>query len=1168
MPAKQRPPAPIDRPLSKAYLREFAGWSTNFPPGLSEPNSLRTMENVQVTREGAARVRPGLRSYMRTKSPLPIVGSHEVFYLPSGKAYLVAVRETVDVGTEDEREIVGFRVIGEDATGAVIMGTLAEFGFTVPASPNVLSFTAATTYVKYLQIDNKIFALSNAPEPMLMFWVGDEKKAKKLASITRPGWTTADKLTAMQPTSAWITGNLPSSTRTNLCTNPDFETNEVGWFEGVPETTWAYLSDVHSVGTKSLALASHVSRRNYIPAPLHNVASTGITGWGGIRATVAASGASLRITETAGNDTGYARTGMLALPAGKRMQLAFDLNGAAYGKKLRAWVRFYRASGDEISTVSVLDTASFTNGRKVCSPFTVPTQAKTARVMIGLEPSRTSASTPGRIDINHVLLSLDAEATGFFSGASGTSYYWEGAVNASPSVYQPARDIWERSAQYPVTPGSYTVSADMQGSTGKQVELELRSLKADGTMTANTRHTSTGTGAFVRKATTLVVPAGSTRVEIRLIMRSADRDDRLYNDAILLERAGSAGAYFSGATASAGTTKRRWTAAAHASTSVEEVWDPILPTPLVPTDDTLVSSTAAKNKYSYSFFYTISNELGESAASQVTTIKAQRPWTAWLWKDPAGVDTDDPKKTADQLTVTMPPEVFANAIAAGAIKWTAYYSYQGPNDAPSVTAIRFAEIDLTQEPLHAQHGYARLTPQQVKIGMGDPLVPSESTRTNASNPVKGSQGLVAADRLILVGNPADPARISWSSGAPGDYFNFSTLLGGGTKQLTSGNLYVTACVKLWQNPQSVDTLTILNGGDDGRSNAYYMQPANITSLSESISVMGFEEVTALQGTVSPYGCEVVNNGLFRPLFQGLFKSTANNYNISTKAVSDSIANTWRTLQDPHHIVSAVLDNRIYYLVHNIAGDTLEKNCWGNEIWVIDLAATTPSWSRWKVQGSSLRTMDLDNIVMMSVVHPDGIFVFNEDRYNDERFNATTGALEVVNIPWYLETNTQGANRAHDAWANVQQANINVGNFLGQMRYGIRGHDVNGMQIELEKVVLNTNPPEDGITEAEITDGYVMPTLDPTEREDFLLVRKILKEWVFFAGSINDTVDEVEVPRFSGGQVNSVQYRYTPATVNVGYEYGSIETFEYGQIYQANATTDSGTPQPYVDMSRS
>ena len=59
-----------------------------------------------------------------------------------------------------------------------------------------------------------------------------------------------------------------------------------------------------------------------------------------------------------------------------------------------------------------------------------------------------------------------------------------------------------------------------------------------------------------------------------------------------------------------------------------------------------------------------------------------------------------------------------------------------------------------------------------------------------------------------------------------------------------------------------------------------------------------------------------------------------------------------------------------------------------------------------------------------------------------------------------------------------------------------------------------------------------------------------------------------MPRFGGGQISSVQYRYTPATVNVGYEYGSVETFEYGASALAAATTDSGTPKPYVDMSRS
>jgi hypothetical protein len=52
--------------------------------------------------------------------------------------------------------------------------------------------------------------------------------------------------------------------------------------------------------------------------------------------------------------------------------------------------------------------------------------------------------------------------------------------------------------------------------------------------------------------------------------------------------------------------------------------------------------------------------------------------------------------------------------------------------------------------------------------------------------------------------------------------------GGGYKTLTSGNLFVPACVKLWQNPQSADTITILCLGVDGYSTAYYMAPASVS----------------------------------------------------------------------------------------------------------------------------------------------------------------------------------------------------------------------------------------------------------------------------------------------------------------------------------------------------
>jgi hypothetical protein len=48
-------------------------------------------------------------------------------------------------------------------------------------------------------------------------------------------------------------------------------------------------------------------------------------------------------------------------------------------------------------------------------------------------------------------------------------------------------------------------------------------------------------------------------------------------------------------------------------------------------------------------------------------------------------------------------------------------------------------------------------------------------------------------------------------------------------------------------------------------------------------------------------------------------------------------------------------------------------------------------------------------------------------------------------------------------------------------------------------------------------------------------------------------------------VNYVQYRYTPVSVNVGYEYGSVETFEYGSNPQGYS--ENGIPIPFTDFSR-
>src|SRR5690349_5853427 len=103
MPPKAKIAAPIDRPLARAYQREFSGWSTAYPPGVSEPTSQRILENMMVNRDGTLRLRPGLR-YLSYSSP-PAEGGIEYEVVPFGStgwAYkVVEMTDEVDYSTSD-----------------------------------------------------------------------------------------------------------------------------------------------------------------------------------------------------------------------------------------------------------------------------------------------------------------------------------------------------------------------------------------------------------------------------------------------------------------------------------------------------------------------------------------------------------------------------------------------------------------------------------------------------------------------------------------------------------------------------------------------------------------------------------------------------------------------------------------------------------------------------------------------------------------------------------------------------------------------------------------------------------------------------------------------------------------------------------------------------------
>ena len=363
-------------------------------------------------------------------------------------------------------------------------------------------------------------------------------------------------------------------------------------------------------------------------------------------------------------------------------------------------------------------------------------------------------------------------------------------------------------------------------------------------------------------------------------------------------------------------------------------------------------------------------------------------------------------------------------------------------------------------------------------------------------------------------------------------------------------------VKLWQNPSSTDTITILCAGLDGTGTSYYMNVnTTVSNQSQSEIIIGFEETSSTPGTVSPFAAEVLNNALYHPLDNNLMKSTASNYNINHATMADNIQNIWQQIRlpDKRRMVSSQMDNKLYYLVRvpkKVETGPAPKDgvAWldpgphnGNQIWICDTALGN-AWSCWDVQGSSLKKLELDGLLYMGVVSDDVIYVFDEEYDHDDYYDTATSQWRQKGIAWSAVTNTQGANKAHDAWAFLHQVNVTFGNFTGECVYGIRGRDRHGKLIEVKK-------------------HYVSPQLlghspfDRYDQQDYLQVKRIMKEWEFFWES-------AETPKNrSYGSIGFVQYRYSPASVNVDYAYGSVETFEY----QNNMPLYSnGVPVPYAD----
>jgi hypothetical protein len=288
------------------------------------------------------------------------------------------------------------------------------------------------------------------------------------------------------------------------------------------------------------------------------------------------------------------------------------------------------------------------------------------------------------------------------------------------------------------------------------------------------------------------------------------------------------------------------------------------------------------------------------------------------------------------------------------------------------------------------------------------------------------------------------------------------------------------------------------------------------------------------------------------------KSTATNYAITHTMMTDDIANKWRRLRNKKNIVSSQLNEYLYYIVDNPEGEALPDGCMGNEIWLLNPGKDGMTWSRWLVPAIALRKLELNGILYMSVVTPSAIFVLDPYSYADD-VPAEDGTTTQSLIPWFFETNTLGANSRHDTEVWLQQTMLHFGDWLGDARWGVRGWTGNGQYRDINKLFHANQENPDVVFPT--VDYRQDPTVDLGDTQDYLALEDYFTEWTLWGSSEGDT------PGY--GQIDMARFRFAQTSVNAGYAYGSIQTFEY----QRNAVagndniTQSGIPRPVADTRR-
>jgi hypothetical protein len=315
------------------------------------------------------------------------------------------------------------------------------------------------------------------------------------------------------------------------------------------------------------------------------------------------------------------------------------------------------------------------------------------------------------------------------------------------------------------------------------------------------------------------------------------------------------------------------------------------------TAPTLTPNTISGSVITYRYRYTAANQ-GETAGSTAGTQGANKLREQW-------------NGTTESMTIT------GNRIT-GAQRYNLYvgteagfeYYLDTITDPGTGTTWTYTDSGAIAE------NTQRIAP------VGDSTAGPKTTR--ATN-IKG--------QVFMVGDTDNTGRI-WFGGNGASALDFSSFNGGGWVEPNKGGKDFPVIVKPFRDGKGTPTAVCFSKGTNGAGKRYLLQPATTTLGATTISYMSVQEDNGQDGTDSPDGVVMINDGAYYPSRTG-FKASNTKANIqniiSTQGITDNIADKVMALSSNYMDACVGLpnDQRIFWALPY-------SSTTNNEIWHVDL----------------------------------------------------------------------------------------------------------------------------------------------------------------------------------------------------------------------------------------